>query len=64
MTSYKLYWVREDGQGSLDMGEYSTRAEAESAIPAMTDLLLDQCGKDSEMDGINAGSWSVDAVDA
>ena len=58
-STFILHWVREDGQGSYDMGEYSTEAEAEGAIPAMEAVLLDQCGEDYQKDEIKAGRWGI-----
>lgn len=60
MTTFKLYWTRADKQGSLPMGDFSIRAEAEAAIPLAKEILLDQCGEDYQKAEIEAGTWSVD----
>ena len=54
-----LYWIREDGQGDLNMGRFATKAAAEAAIPAAKAELLDQCGEDYQRDQIEAGTWSI-----
>lgn len=56
---FDLYWIREDKQGDIKCGSYSTRAEAEAAIPAMKAELLAQCGEDHERQEIEDGSWDV-----
>lgn len=60
-NSYTLYWIRQDGQGSLNMGSFSTSAQATAAIPAAEAELLDQCGEDAQKQGIEDGTWSVEA---
>ncbi len=59
MTDFTLYWIREDGQGDYNMGTYETREEAEAAIPAAKQELLDQCGEDFQRQEIEAGRWDV-----
>ena len=63
-----LYWVREDGQGSFDMGSFASKAEAEGAIPSAKAELINQCPgpcieTNSDFtkcrDEIEDGSWSV-----
>lgn len=60
-TTFKLYWVRADEQGSYDMGSYASHEEAEAAIPAMKQELLDQQGEQSGRDEIEAGRWAIEA---
>jgi hypothetical protein len=52
---FKLYWIREDEQGSFDMGSYDSPADAEAAIPAAEAELIDQCGEDYQKAEIKAG---------
>lgn len=58
--TYTLYWIREDGQGDFNMGDYETRAAAEAAIPAAEAELLGQAGEEWQKDEIRAGSWSIE----
>jgi hypothetical protein len=58
--NFKLFWIREDKQGSFDMGSFPTKAEAEAAIDAAKAELIDQCGEDYQKAEIEAGSWSIE----
>lgn len=62
-AKFKLYWVREDGQGDYDMGSYDTREEAEAAIPAAKQELLDQCGEDYQRKEIEDGRWGISQIE-
>lgn len=62
-----LFWISEDGQGSVPMGEYESEAAAWDAQPAMKAELLDLALDDDEdytglmtKAAVRAGSWSVD----
>jgi len=59
MPEFSLYWTREDHQGSLAMGTYATRTDAEAAIPDAKRELLDQCGEEYQRTEILAGVWSI-----
>lgn len=59
-TAFTLYWIREDKQGSFNMGSFATETEARDAIPAAKVELLDQCGEDYQKAEIEDGSWSVE----
>lgn len=54
--TFTLYWIREDKQGSLDMGSFSTKEDAEAAIDAAKIELLAECGEDYQKAEIEAGS--------
>jgi len=69
---FTLYWIRADGQGDYNMGDYPTRDTAEAAIPAMTTELIEQCpGPHVETnadftkcrDEILDGKWSIDEAE-
>ena len=60
--TFTLYWIREDKQGSFNMGSFTTSAEADAAIPAAKAELIDQCGEDFQKGEIEAGSWSIDEI--
>lgn len=61
--TFKLFWIREDGQGDFDMGTYDTAEAAEAAIPGARAELIDQCGEQHQKDAIDAGRWSVQPVE-
>lgn len=63
-TTFTLFWVREDKQGSFNMGTYPTKAEAEAAITAAKAELIGQCGEDYQRQEIEDGSWSIEANEA
>lgn len=60
---YVLVWSRSDSQGSsthsIEMGDFPSRAAAESSIPSATDELLSECRSETERENILAGSWEV-----
>lgn len=58
--TYTLFWLRRDGQGWFNMGDFATHAEAEAAIPAARATLLQECGSESDREGIEAGSFEVE----
>lgn len=59
--TFKLYWIRADEQGSLPMGAFASRAEAEASIPAAKAALLDQCAVgEGHEDEIEAGRFEID----
>lgn len=62
--TFKLHWIRADGQGSLPMGAFPSRTAAEAAIPAAKTEMLDQCavGEGHEA-GIEAGRFEVNEVE-
>jgi hypothetical protein len=60
IKTFKLYWIREDSQGSFDMGTFATKGEAEAAIDAAKAELIGQCGEDYQKAEIKAGSWSIE----
>lgn len=53
MTKFSLYWIAEDGQSSLKMGAFETRAEAEAAIPGAKAELVAQ-------GGTGDGEWEIE----
>jgi len=61
MTTFTLYWIRQDGQGDFNVGTFPTKAEAEAAIPAAKAELIDQCGEASQRQEIEDGSWNIQA---
>lgn len=61
-ATFTLYWVREDKQGELNMGDYATVAEAVAEIPACLQEILSQC--DDEGAVTLAGFWSVEQLAA
>jgi hypothetical protein len=58
----RLFWVREDKQAELNMGDYATVAEAVAEIPACLQEILSQC--DDEGAVTLAGYWSVEQLAA
>lgn len=58
--AWNLWWVSEDGQSDLHMGEYASKAEAEAAVPGAIAEMLGQCATDIERQSILAGSMSVE----
>ena len=60
MIKFILYWIREDKQGSFNMGSFATKEEADAAILAAKAELISQCGEDYQKAEIEAGSWSID----
>ena len=62
MTAFKLYWIREDEQGSYNMGSFATEAEAEAAIDAAKAELVAQCGEDYQKDEVEKGRWSIEKI--
>lgn len=70
MMTFTLYWISEDKQGSVDMGTFGSRTEAEAAIQEATDTLLSQALDDSPDDtglmtksAVRRGSWSIDETE-
>lgn len=64
--TYRLHWTRADGQGSYEMGDYASVAEAWDGVSAAKAELLDQCpgpvGCEENLRcaaEIEAGRWSV-----
>lgn len=57
--AFTLYWVRKDGQGDFNMGDFATKEDAEAAIPAAKAELLDQCGEDFQRVEIEEGRWEI-----
>jgi len=55
----RLYWISADGRDSLDMGEYSSEAEARAAIPRALDDLIAVGSTDDEA-ALRAGTWSIE----
>ena len=47
----RLWWVREDKQGSLDGGTYTSALTARAMIPAVLDELLAQLQADQSSEG-------------
>ena len=62
--TFKLYWIREDRQGDFDMGSFTTRPEAEEAIPSAKAELIDQCGEEYQKAEIEAGTWQINEIEA
>jgi 4-hydroxyphenylpyruvate dioxygenase-like putative hemolysin len=59
MTTYTLYWISEDGQDDIYMGEFQTRKEAEEGqLNAELDLIAEAADQE-ELDKIVAGWWSI-----
>jgi hypothetical protein len=56
----KLFWVREDEQGTIPMGEYASAAEARGAEPAALAALLDQCADDQQRKEIHRGRFEIE----
>lgn len=70
---YRLYWVSENKQGSVLMGEFSTREEASAAVPAADEELLSQALDEEDLaepDGlmtksaVRNGGWEIEKVTA
>ena len=61
-ATFTLYWVREDKQADLNMGDYATQAEAVAEIPACLQEILSQC--DDEGAVTLAGFWNVEQLAA
>lgn len=57
--TFTLYWIRQDGQGDFDMGQFDSYEAAEAAIPAAQQELIDQCGEDFLRQEIIDGTWSI-----
>jgi len=49
---FTVYWVSEDGQSSLEMGDFDTLQEAVDEVPAAKQELVDVGGTDE-------GSWEI-----
>lgn len=62
MDSVTLWWTREDRQGSLDMGHYATKEEAEAAIPSARAMLLGECGTSRDIDEVKQGRWEIEEI--
>jgi hypothetical protein len=65
-----LYWIREDGQGAYNMGDFDTEAAAKAEIETAEAELISQCpGPHIESnndftrcrDEIKSGKWSIQA---
>ena len=52
MTTYTLYWVSEDRQSDMNMGDFITREDALNGIPGAKQEIIDQGGDPS-------GNWEV-----
>jgi hypothetical protein len=63
MSTFNLYWVREDRQGDIFMGNYESKEAAAAAIEAAEQELLEQCADDDCCATIKAGHWEVDEED-
>lgn len=57
---HTLYWIREDRQGSYNMGSYETHEAAEAAIEGAKAELIDQCGEEYQKEEVLKGSWSIE----
>lgn len=57
---YVLHWVREDRQGSFNMGDYASEEAAWEAVSDARDELLAQCGEDFQKVEIDQGTWAVE----
>lgn len=56
---FVLYWVRQDQQGSYEMGAFATREAALRHIPAAKAELMEMCSADAAHE-IEAGNFQVD----
>ena len=56
---FVLYWVREDRQGSYNMGSFTTREAALRHIPAAKADLIGMCSAEMAAE-IEAGAFQVD----
>lgn len=56
---FVLYWVREDRQGSYNMGSFATRDEALRHISAAKAELMEMCSAEMAVE-IEAGDFQVD----
>lgn len=57
--AFFIWWVSEDRQNSMLMGEHYTREEAEADLPkAQADML--KMGNDDDKAWIKAGTWRIE----
>ena len=67
--TYSLNWIREDGQGSYDMGTFDTRAAAEADVENAKAQLL-AAGPTSEPEAtahaadVSAGTFEISGGEA
>ena len=54
-SAVQLYWVSEDGQSGMMMGEFGSKEEALKGIPAAEQEIIDQGGEPD-------GSWHIEEV--
>lgn len=62
-TTYRVYWMSQDGQNSLDMGTFDTFDMAKQFKSNAWDILLGQASEDA-YDKIAAGSMEIDEINA
>jgi len=62
MATYRLYWISEDGQNSIFLGDFPSQAAAESAVERAWRQMRDQ-GSDDDREWIDAGSIQIEAND-
>ena len=58
-AEYRLYWVRADKQGTIDMGAYPSEDSASRAISDARKELISQCVPGTEHE-IDKGTWSIE----
>jgi hypothetical protein len=66
---YRIFWISQDEEGNVPMGEYASREAAERALPSCKAELLNQCLDDDDdptgVDGLMtrsaclAGKWEI-----
>jgi hypothetical protein len=59
MKPIRLYWVREDRQGSINMGVFATMTDALSWIPCLRRELAEQCANEDERESVLKGTWKA-----
>lgn len=61
---YTLYWVSEDKQGELPMGQFETIEAAQADIHAARAELVEQCnGDEDRIADIWEGYWTISEND-
>lgn len=57
---FTVWWLNADRDADMDCGSFATQAEAKSALPAILEELIDQCGDDDQDASIRAGSFHLE----
>ena len=57
---YKLFWVSEDKDSSIQLDCYATMEDAERCISGWWNELLDQCGSDEEYHDMQRGEIHIE----